>query len=342
MIELLVVVSVIAVLVSLVLPALSKARQRSRAVVCTSNLRQLGAISAAYSSTFRDAIGSFSWRAGVSSQGANLSDADLISGLDAAQSPREAQVVQFVHLLRTEGGLRHPFSLGTVLLPHLRYTHLPILSFEGQGLRRGFVLCPQDKTRLSWQDPQRFESLLPDIASDMQTSDLDIASRIQFTSSYIPTASAYQTDVGQSSYVIVSNTTYSGTDSNVKKLGQRRSSEVTFPSQKVWFFEDHDRHQSDKHLFFSMPFAQIPLLMFDGSAQTARTSNTNRGIIPGAWRLDPTFDWSVKMRYAPRKYLSDLGPSTTEQFSAHYMHTKGGLKGVDIGSPEIDTRTMLP
>jgi prepilin-type N-terminal cleavage/methylation domain-containing protein len=42
LIELLVVVSVIAVLVSILLPALSKAREQAKRVVCGSNLRQVG------------------------------------------------------------------------------------------------------------------------------------------------------------------------------------------------------------------------------------------------------------------------------------------------------------
>ncbi len=56
LVELLVVVGVIAMLIALLLPALRKAREQARAVVCLANIRQIGNYAMLYANAHRDVI----------------------------------------------------------------------------------------------------------------------------------------------------------------------------------------------------------------------------------------------------------------------------------------------
>src|SRR3712207_4640208 len=56
LVELLVVIGIIAVLISVLLPALSKARQRAQTVACSSNLRQVFMAARNYATENRDSL----------------------------------------------------------------------------------------------------------------------------------------------------------------------------------------------------------------------------------------------------------------------------------------------
>src|SRR5947209_18837064 len=64
LVELLVVIGIIALLISMLLPALNRAREQSRRIVCASQMRQLGIATLQYANSNRGHLPAPAWNGG--------------------------------------------------------------------------------------------------------------------------------------------------------------------------------------------------------------------------------------------------------------------------------------
>src|SRR5262245_63397789 len=90
LIELLVVIAIIALLIGILLPALSQARKAGRITICQSNLKQFGTATQSYAADYRDRIWNFTVTSATPDR---LSYADLqaqAQGTDTAAASAQA------------------------------------------------------------------------------------------------------------------------------------------------------------------------------------------------------------------------------------------------------------
>jgi prepilin-type N-terminal cleavage/methylation domain-containing protein len=305
LIELLVVIAVIAVLIGLLLPALSAARASARVVVCTSNLRQMGQGAALYRDDFREHIPGLSWKGGVTQE-------TRYQDLRTAPNDKLAVTNQALEIVRERSG--NPNATASGWNPTMWFSHMVFFDYLSGSGEEPAAVCPEDE-----EQEERFYTPYRDFTNSQVRRKLE--------SSYELSVFGFSVDwkMGTRNPLSQNGNVWSSVNQPPDYVENRKWFEVAFPSSKVFMFDTFARHDkdSDDKLFFE-PGTEQPLLFFDGSVNRRATDEANPGGRPDFPRNpDPTF---IKIL-----------PWDQTSYPGVFRWTRGGLKGVDYGGSEIDT-----
>lgn len=329
LIELLIVIAIIALLVGILLPALSEARKVARKSICESNMRQFGVAVSNYATDFTDRLASFTWKKGVVYE----------TGIPAAGDATAAAANQAIDILRRRA-FRDDLALIPNWIPHVLYSHLVLNDYLQQRLPEKMVACPEDRQRLLWQtsiatDPDGFFQLVPNV--DRPAGNSPSEKRWPYSSSYSFVPSAWSPDKSIiTGGAVVPTVSQGATHATFAVpaggattiLGLRKLSNVTFASQKVLMYDSHSRHfDKRRDLFYAYPESRLPLLFFDTSVRTIRTSETDEGFRP----TTPANPNPTTFAYSPDGWEPRTrSGAASETVIGYYRWTREGLRGVDV------------
>ncbi|MEM1167181.1 MAG: hypothetical protein AAGI30_12930, partial [Planctomycetota bacterium] len=374
-IELLVVVSIVALLLGLLLPALARAREAAGRVKCMSHVRQNLAAMLAYS-VDTDDYPSWSWT--PRDIGPTPFD-DIRADAETITLQTQAVTLQAMSVARerlsfpedefgdwdrdTATWVAWPRAWTLLITDYLDTTY----NLPETGA------CPEDAVRVALvRNSDEYESLngLDELRELFSDAGLGLSSVlttiVQSTYVYPPAFyDSYQTrrismpyDTVESGNIVTNrmasggsitgiyNTFYPDRDVDLEYgYGDVSVSNTAYPSGKAMLFETNDRHSPiDRH---ALDGDATPTIGFaDGSVRPTRTRETSFGWSPRAPSLAFT-----QLGYFPNTLMNDPMPPEPQQnprgdtfqyFMSRLVYTRGGLKGMDVGGQPTYALDNIP
>ena len=326
------VIAIIALLISILLPAIGSARRLARATKCQAGLNQMSTGWHAYGADSKGWLAAFSWKPDESYS--------QWSELNGAGNPTDAHCNQAADIVRRNTGYVQPKFMGRMV--DRNFTHLILVDggyFGGDRMPVEGVVCPEDRAAQLWQrtEPDKIEELVERGLAPMDSTP-EYRQMYPQWSSYQLVPAVWLSEVAGEAFS-QSNTDYRLYNHfGATRFVNRRIDEVLFPSQKVLLFDLFDRHQSRRLMFHAYPQAAQPLAFSDGSVQTKKTRDSNRGWDP----VNPT-GLTVVTYYLYRPMEAGDPPALSgtafgDLVEGRYRWTRWGMRGNDFGAPEPNRR----
>lgn len=329
LVELLVSLAVIALLVAILLPALSEARRAGRMAVCQSNLRQFATATGTYAVDFKDWIWSFNW-----SRPTCPSD---FADLRNASSNVEATSNQAVDIIRRNSPIEPNFPRTGGWIPSVEFSHLVLLDYLARRLPEPICACPEDANLRDWQrDIAGFNA---GAFGPNQPSPVGVFRAKPYSCTYEVNPAAYDANLTPTTRIHQAEWQYGYYVYTNSRFGGLLLSSVSYPAQKVHMSDTHQRHFR-RPLFYALRSARQPILHFDASVVVRRTSDANRGWDP--WI--PAANQATIFWYRPYTYDPPTSDGTNQELvTGFYRWTRAGINGVDFGGREVNTgQPMTP